>query len=126
MSADFRAEIKNEVLTLFNDEQFNFIFSGDSRAEVPVMGVVNGKDIGADFESKIISAQFDRLTVLPDKVIIVDFKTNREPAASPQDIPDNYKKQLQVYKHLAEKIYPDKNVETYILWTNTAKLMPIV
>ena len=78
------------------------------------------------FESKIISAQFDRLTVLPDKVIIVDFKTNREPAASPQDIPDNYKKQLQVYKHLAEKIYPDKNVETYILWTNTAKLMPIV
>ena len=38
----------------------------------------------------------------------------------------NYKKQLQVYKHLAEKIYPDKNVETYILWTNTAKLMPIV
>lgn len=126
MSADFRAEIKNEVLTLFNDEKFNFIFSGDSRAEVPVMGVVNGKDIGADFESKIISAQFDRLTVLPDKVIIVDFKTNREPAASPQDIPDNYKKQLQVYKHLAEKIYPDKNVETYILWTNTAKLMPIV
>ena len=126
MSDDFRVEIKNEVLALFNDEQFNFIFSGDSRAEVPVMGKVKGKDIGADFESKIISAQFDRLTVFPDKVIIVDFKTNREPAESPQEIPDTYKTQLRVYKYLAEKIYPGKKVETYILWTNTAKLMPIV
>jgi ATP-dependent exoDNAse (exonuclease V) beta subunit len=41
-------------------------------------------------------------------------------------VPDVYKRQLKAYKQLAEKIYPDKQVETYILWTNTAKLMPIV
>lgn len=117
MPPAFRAQIKDEVMVLFNDKQFNFIFSGDSRAEVPVMGVVDGK---------IISAQLDRLLILPDKVIIVDFKTNRPPANTPEEVPEVYKRQLKTYKQLAEKIYPDKKVETYILWTNTAKLMPIV
>ena len=126
MPQAFREQIKDEVLALFNDKQFNFIFSGDSRAEVPVMGLVKGKDIGENFDSKIISAQFDRLTVLPDKVVIVDFKTNRPPAEKPEDVPDDYKRQLKVYKYLAEQIYSGKKVETYILWTNTAKLMPIL
>ena len=35
-------------------------------------------------------------------------------------------KQLKTYEQLMKKIYPDKDIETYILWTNTANLMQIV
>lgn len=116
MSQDFRNKIKDEVMTLLENEQFKFVFGSNSRAEVPVMGVV---------DDRIFSAQFDRLIILPDKAVIVDFKTNRPPASRPEDIPEVYRHQLKIYKQLAEKIYPNKTVETFILWTNTAKLMQV-
>lgn len=74
---------------------------------------------------RIISGQIDRLVVCPDKVMIVDYKTNRPAAESPDNVPDAYMKQMRAYRELVKKIYPDKNIETYILWTNTAKIMKI-
>ena len=72
---------------------------------------------------KLISGQIDRLAVDEKTVKIVDYKTNRPAASSLEQIPQLYRKQLQAYKSLVEKIYPYKKVETYILWTDTAKLM---
>ena len=92
-----------------NNPEFADIFGENSRAEVPVMGEVNGK---------IISAQLDRLIILPDKIKIVDFKTNRRI----DEIPPAYINQLNVYAELMKKIYPELPVETYILWTNKLKL----
>ena len=74
---------------------------------------------------RIISGQIDRLAVLPDKVMIVDFKTNRPAAQSREQVPESYVRQLSAYRALVEKIYPGRKVETYILWTNTAVMMPI-
>ncbi len=109
-------QIRQEIGRLFENPDFAFIFGPDSRAEVPVMGEVNGR---------IISAQIDRLVVTPQKVIIIDFKTNRPPAASAAETPEVYIKQLSVYKQLIEKIYPSRQVETFILWTNNGNLMQI-
>ena len=109
-------QIKNEVLRLLNDERFSAVFGKNSKAEVPVMGLADGR---------IISGQIDRLVVENDRVMIVDFKTNRPAASSPDEVPSGYLKQLKAYKALVEKIYPGRWVETYILWTDTACLMPI-
>lgn len=108
--------IKNEVLRLLNDERFSAVFGKNSKAEVPVMGLADGR---------IISGQIDRLVVEDDRVMIVDFKTNRPAASSPDEVPSGYLKQLKAYKALVEKIYPGRRAETYILWTDTACLMPI-
>lgn len=108
--------IKEEVLNLLQDEKFAAVFGAESKAEVPVMGLVNGK---------IISGQIDRLVVEKDRVMIIDFKTNRPAAQKPEDVQPAYVKQLRAYKLLIEKIYPEKNVETLILWTDTATLMEI-
>lgn len=109
-------QIKTEVINLVSNPDFSSIFGSCSRAEVPIVGEVNGR---------IISAQIDRLVISDEKVIIVDFKTNRPAATSLDNVPLTYLKQLEVYKQLLEKIYPSKTVETYILWTNTANLMRI-
>ena len=106
--------IKAEVLKLFENEKFALLFSKNSKAEVPIMGMV---------DDKIISGQIDRLVVLNDKVMIVDFKTNRPAAISKENVHKSYTKQLDAYVSLVEKIYPNKNVEAYILWTDTTNLM---
>lgn len=111
-----REKIQQEVLSLIENPDFAPLFGKDSLAEVPVMGEAGGK---------IISAQIDRLVVLPQEVRIVDFKTNRPAADTPQDVQNIYVKQLGAYKSLLERIYPDKTVKTFILWTDTARIMQI-
>ena len=117
LSKNSVAQIKEEIVKLLKEPECKFIFGPESKAEVPIMGEVDGR---------IISAQLDRLIVTSDKVIIVDFKTNRPAADSLENVQPGYIKQLNVYKQLLEKIYPNKSVEGYILWTNTAKLMRII
>ena len=85
-------------------------------AEVPIIGEIDGR---------IVSAKIDRLVINEDSVFIVDYKTNRPAATSIKEVPDLYIKQLSTYKRLLEKIYPNKNVETYILWTNTCNMMKL-
>lgn len=111
-----KQRIRQEVGRLLKDERFAVLFGPGSRAEVPVMGEAGGK---------IISGQIDRLAVEGDKVLIVDFKTNRPAARRAEDVPAAYKKQLRAYKQLVEKVYPEKTVHTFILWTDTAVLMPM-
>lgn len=114
VSAASHKDIVNEVITLCNT--YPDLFSVRSMAEVPIIGEVDGK---------IISAKVDRLIVLQNKVLVVDYKTNRPAAKTLGDIPHLYLNQLQTYKKLLQKIYPDKNIETYILWTNTCNMMKV-
>ncbi len=109
-------QVIEEVVCLINDDNFAPLFGARAKSEVPIMGEVNGQ---------IISGQIDRLAVLEDKVMIVDFKTNRPAAKSLADVPNIYIKQLRAYKSLVERIYKNKTVEMYILWTNTANIMKI-
>ena len=106
--------IINEVLNLC--QTYPEIFGLNSKAEVPIIGEVGGK---------IISAKIDRLVIDKDKVIIVDYKTNRPAATTLAEVPKIYVKQLNAYKALLQKIYPDKIVEIYILWTNTCNMMKL-
>ncbi|MBR4105842.1 MAG: double-strand break repair helicase AddA [Alphaproteobacteria bacterium] len=110
-------KILNEVLNLVDSPRFSPLFGPNSLAEVALMGEVDGR---------IISGQIDRLVITTDKVMIVDYKTNRPAAKSLEQVPSGYLKQLHAYKKLAAQIYPDKKIETYILWTNTAQMMEIV
>jgi len=115
-SADEQKQIKEEILRLLAKEEYAMLFGADSRAEVSVFGEVNGK---------IISAKIDRLVVLDNKVVIVDFKTNRPAGKSLEETPEVYKKQLKDYETLLRRIYPQHNIESYILWTNDARLMRV-
>ncbi len=105
-----------EIMSLLEDPQFGSVFGPDSKAEVPIMGQIGGQ---------IVSGQIDRLIIEPERVVIVDFKTNRPAAATVEAVPPLYRRQLSAYRRLLQKIYPDKKVISLILWTNTATLMQI-
>ncbi len=116
LSSSNQSQIISEVISILENPEFSSLFDKQSKAEVPIMGEVDGK---------IISGQIDRLAVLPDKVLIIDYKTNRPAAKSINEVPLAYLKQLKAYKSLVQKIYPDKIIKTYILWTNTTQIMEI-
>ena len=117
LSEKTQNQLVSEISALFDNPSFAFIFGACSQAEVPIIGRV---------ENKIVSAQIDRLIVLNDRVVVVDFKTNRPAAQDLAQVPAVYKNQLSTYQKLVAQIYPDRPVEGYILWTNTGDLMKVI
>ncbi len=55
----------------------------------------------------------------------VDFKTNAAVPDRPEDVPEGLLRQMGAYAAALARIYPDRPVETALLWTRTARLMPL-
>ncbi len=106
----------SEVEALLNDANFAGVFGPNSRAEVPVAGMVMGR---------VISGQVDRLVVADDHILIVDYKTNRPPPKDVSLTPQIYVKQMALYAAALKQIYPDKEIRAGLLWTDIAKLMMV-
>ena len=110
-------KIAEQVLVLLEDAQFSPLFEPGSRAEVPIVGLVNvnGKDVR-------VSGQVDRLVVTQDAVLIADFKTNR-PSPKRIDVPRTYVRQLGLYRAVLEKLYPSKAIRAALIWTEVPEMM---
>jgi ATP-dependent helicase/nuclease subunit A len=63
--------------------------------------------------------------VTDDKIIAVDFKTNRTVPEYEDQTPEGLLRQMGAYHAMLRQIYPDKEIETGILWTRTATYMPL-
>lgn len=116
--AEERARWRAEALRVLDDPAFAPVFAPESRAEVPVAGTL-GKN------SATVSGAIDRLAVTKDRVLIVDYKTNRPPPARVEDAPTAYVAQLAAYRALLQEIYPDREISCALLWTYDARLMPV-
>lgn len=108
--------IATETLAVLDDPGFAAIFGPASRAEVPLVGRLG---------DRTISAQVDRLVVMPDAVLVVDFKTNRPPPADEGGVPTLYLRQMAAYRAALRRIYPDRTVRCALLWTDGPHLMPL-
>ena len=89
------------------------VSEGQGLAEVPLTGAVDGA---------IVSGIVDRLLVTPAKVLVVDYKTNRAPAADAGSVPESYRRQMQTYARLLAGIYPGREIQTALLWTEAPRL----
>ncbi|WP_293575030.1 double-strand break repair helicase AddA [Phaeobacter sp.] len=65
----------------------------------------------------------DRLLVTEDRVQAIDFKSNATVPTDPENCPDGLLRQMGAYAHALRQIYPDKHIETGLVWTRTATLM---
>ena len=112
--------ILDEVLFLLNRDDLIDLFGANSLAEVSIAGMVtvNGQE-------HTVSGQIDRLVLLSESVVVVDYKTNRQVPASPQDVPLAYRSQMALYAKLLEPLYPGKIIETLLLWTAQPSIMAI-
>ena len=109
--------IKEEIIAILNNPQFGKLFGENSRAEVPITGLLK--------DGRLISGQIDRLLITKHEILIIDFKTNRPPPKDPKDVPQIYKNQLKAYADVLTEIYPERTIKTALLWTDGPNLMPI-
>ncbi len=114
LDAVLKAAIAKEVEAILDNPEWSRLFSPSSRAEVPLVGEVGGVRV---------SGQVDRLALLPDEVLVVDYKTNRPPPREQGDVPRAYGRQMAIYRALLRQIYPDRNVTCALLWTEGPRLM---
>jgi ATP-dependent helicase/nuclease subunit A len=98
------------------DPRFAAVFAPGSRAEVPIVGRLDGR---------LVSGQIDRLVVTPAEILIVDYKTNHAPPAKAAEAPAGYVRQLALYRAVLGKLYPQRTVRAALLWTETPDLMEI-
>ncbi len=92
------------------------LFSADALAEVP---------ISAPWGEKHLHGVIDRLILAPNHILAVDFKTNAEVPERVEDTPEALLRQMGAYAHALALIYPGRRIETALLWTRTATLMPL-
>jgi ATP-dependent helicase/nuclease subunit A len=105
-----------ETLAVLERPDFAAVFGPQSRAEVPIVAVL---------DAHAITGQIDRVAVLEDRLLIVDYKTLRPPPADPDSVPLAYLRQLAVYRGALAAVYPRHSIEAAILWTDGPILMPI-
>jgi ATP-dependent helicase/nuclease subunit A len=116
LGADERDAILAETLTVLDQPDLAALFGPESRAEVPVVAVLG---------DRVISGQIDRIVVLPDRVLIVDYKTLRPAPPDSDSVPLAYLQQLAAYRAAIGAIYPGRAVEAALLWTDGPVLMLI-
>jgi ATP-dependent helicase/nuclease subunit A len=116
LAADEQAEIAAEVLAVLGDPRLAELWGENSRAEVPVVGLIG---------EHALSGQIDRLVVTSERVLIVDFKTVRPAPASEDAVPTLYLQQLATYQAALGRIYRDHRIDCAILWTDGPLLLPI-
>ena len=118
LTEDQQAEIASETLSVLTDSKLSVLFGPESRAEVPLVGTV-GTGAGAG----IISAQIDRLVLTDQRIIIVDYKTNRPPPLDEAEVAPQYLRQMALYRAALRGIYPDRPIEAVLLWTDAPRAM---
>jgi ATP-dependent helicase/nuclease subunit A len=92
------------------------LFAPDTLAEVAVTGQLG--------QARALGS-IDRLVLMPDRILAVDYKSNRLVPDLPDQVPDGLLRQMGAYAALLEQIYPDRRIEVAILWTATARLMSL-
>ena len=89
------------------------LFGPEGRAEVPLTGVIG---------DSVIGGLVDRLAVLPDRVLVADFKTNRRPPVRISDTPIMYLRQMASYRAVLQTVFPDRPVLCALIWTRVGRV----
>ena len=105
-----------ETSAVLRNPDLTHVFAPDTLAEVPVTAEIDGLRL---------HGVIDRLIVGPDRVLAVDFKSNATVPQTVANCPEGLLRQMGAYARALAQIYPDKTVETALLWTRNASLMPL-
>ncbi len=120
LSDDQRAEMIAAAFGVLDDARFAPVFGPGSRAEVALTGTTPELPNGVS-----VSGRIDRLVITPERVLVVDFKSNRPAPDRIEDADPAYVTQMAVYAAVLRRLYPDRPVEAALVWTDGPKLMTV-
>ncbi len=115
-----RREMLAAAFGVLDDTRFADVFGPGSRAEAAIAGTSPRLPAGL-----AVSGRVDRLLVTPDRVLVVDYKTNRPAPGDVADADPAYLIQMSVYTAVLEEIFPGRRVEAALVWTDGPRLMPV-
>jgi ATP-dependent helicase/nuclease subunit A len=105
-----------EAQRVLDNSSLAALFGPGTLAEVGISGDWNGHRL---------VGSVDRLVLGPDRVLVIDYKSNALVPSGPVDVPEGILRQLGAYAHVLGQAYPDRRIETAILWTGDPRLMPL-
>jgi ATP-dependent helicase/nuclease subunit A len=111
-----RQEIVSETLAIVQDPRFAPLFQPGSLGEVPIV---------ARFAKGDLSGQIDRLMVSYSALLVLDYKTNRPPPETPEEVAPAYVAQLAAYRAALRLMFPGRSLRAALVWTDGPKLMEI-
>ncbi len=109
-------EICASVLKILHDPALEPLFGPGSGAEMPLAGVVSGREVGG---------VADRVFIGPEEIIVADYKTDRSPPLDAAGIPEKYCLQLAAYRAVLRQIHPGRPVRCVLVWTARAQAMAV-
>ena len=116
IDAQEQAAVLAEAMRLVEEPLLAAALGPGSLAEAPLAGRVG---------ERLIAGQVDRLLVTPDRVLVLDYKTNRPPPATAEQVAPLYLRQMAAYRALLRAAFPGRGVECALVWTHGARLMPL-
>ncbi len=114
------AGLAAKALSIMGRPELADVFGPHSRAEVPFFA-----EARKGSEPIRVIGRVDRLVVQPGRVLIVDFKSDANPAPSAAEVNPAYVTQLGLYALVANQLFPGHRVEAAILWTSLEKLVDL-
>jgi ATP-dependent helicase/nuclease subunit A len=115
LTQKLKDEIVAETLAIVQDPAFAPLFQPGSHAEVPVVARIGGYDL---------EGQIDRLAMVEGGLIILDYKTNRPPPKTLDEVSPAYIAQLTGYRMVLKGLFPGR-LRAALLWTDGPLLMEI-
>jgi ATP-dependent helicase/nuclease subunit A len=116
LDADARRALVEEAMRVLEHPDMAPAFAPGSLAEVGVAGRPRGSNMA-------LSGRIDRLAICDDRILIVDYKTNRPPPQRVEDTPLAYLAQMAAYRGLLQEVYPERRIAAALLWTFDCRLM---
>ncbi len=112
-----RQDLQDKVFAVLNDERLFPIFADTAQAEVNVMGVLTLEN--GDFA---VSGRIDRLAVDDNRVLVADFKTNRNAPENQAAIPEDHGTQMAIYREILKPLYPGRSIECCLIYTSNGRV----
>ncbi len=107
-----RAALVAGALDVFSHPEAAALFGAGSRAEVSVAGsIVTARG------PRLLAGRIDRLAVLPDRVVIADFKTTRRIPCDEGGIDRATLTQLALYARATADLYPGRIIRSVVIYT---------
>ena len=107
------ATLADEAIAILQHPELAPAFGPGSRAEVPMTGLIG---------DSVVGGLVDRLAVLPDRVLVVDYKTNRHAPEHAEDTPVMYLRQLAAYRAVLRGVFPDRAIRCALVWTRAGRV----
>jgi ATP-dependent helicase/nuclease subunit A len=116
LAQPLKDEIVAESLAIVRDPAFAPLFAPGSLAEVPVVARIGAYDL---------EGQIDRLALVENSLLILDYKTNRPPPTTLEEVAQAYIAQLAGYRTALKSLFPGRTLRAALLWTDGPRLMEI-